>query len=278
VRIRCALFQRIIARHATIEQVLEDTMHKTLFSIILICAALFATGCGRSRLQSQSKDNSAASQTSENSPQPAPQPAAQPAPQAPSSQSQPLMAKSSPPPTAAQPPVQQAPQPLILPAGTAIAVVTSGPISSASSEPNQVFQATVAHPIVLGSKTVIPTGTPVAIKILESSSAGKIKGEGTLSLTLAAVQLRGQMHPVAASSVTQTSKGRGGRSAKVIGGTGAAGALIGGIAGGGKGAAIGALAGAGAGTAGAAMTGKRDVEIPAETLLSFKLTQPLQVR
>ncbi len=64
----------------------------------------------------------------------------------------------------------------------------------------------------------------------------------------------------------------------MIGGGTGLGAIIGGIAGGGKGAAIGALAGAGAGTAGATMTGKRDISIPAETVLSFKLSQPLQLR
>ena len=58
---------------------------------------------------------------------------------------------------------------------------------------------------------------------------------------------------------------------KVIGGTAAVGAFIGALAGGGKGAAIGAGAGAGAGTAGAAATGKKDVRLPAEAVVSFTL-------
>ncbi len=59
------------------------------------------------------------------------------------------------------------------------------------------------------------------------------------------------------------------RDTVAIGGGAGAGALIGGLAGGGKGAAIGAGVGAGAGTAGAAATGKKDVNFPAETRLSF---------
>jgi hypothetical protein len=61
----------------------------------------------------------------------------------------------------------------------------------------------------------------------------------------------------------------------MVGGGAGVGALIGGLAGGGKGAAIGAIAGAGAGTAGAAFTGNRDIVLPAESMLSFKLTEPL---
>jgi hypothetical protein len=51
--------------------------------------------------------------------------------------------------------------------------------------------------------------------------------------------------------------------------------LIGGIAGGGKGAAIGAGVGAAAGFIGGALTGNKQIEIPAESALSFTLTQPL---
>lgn len=59
--------------------------------------------------------------------------------------------------------------------------------------------------------------------------------------------------------------------AEIPGGTATAGAVIGAIAGGGKGVAIGAGAGAAAGTAGAAATGKQDVSLPAETVLTFTI-------
>jgi hypothetical protein len=63
-----------------------------------------------------------------------------------------------------------------------------------------------------------------------------------------------------------------------VGGGAGLGAIIGGLAGGGKGAAIGVLAGAGAGTAGAAFTGNKDIVLPAESALSFKLLQPLVLK
>ena len=64
---------------------------------------------------------------------------------------------------------------------------------------------------------------------------------------------------------------------KAIGASGGFGALLY-TRGAGDGAAIGAGAGAGAGTAGAAFTGKRDITIPAETRLRFKLKEPLEVK
>ena len=74
------------------------------------------------------------------------------------------------------------------------------------------------------------------------------------------------------------SKGKGKRTAGfVAGGGGGGGALIGGLAGGGKGALIGGLLGAGAGTAGAAFTGNKDITVPAESVVTFNLTEPFTV-
>ena len=78
--------------------------------------------------------------------------------------------------------------------------------------------------------------------------------------------------------MVRSAKGKGKRTAVMAGGGAGLGALIGGLAGGGKGAAIGALAGGGAGTAGAAFTGSKDIVLPAESALSFKLEQPLEIR
>src|SRR5581483_3096072 len=77
---------------------------------------------------------------------------------------------------------------------------------------------------------------------------------------------------------TRSAKGKGKRTAVAVGGGAGLGALIGGLAGGGKGAAIGAAAGAGAGTAGAAFTGNKDIVLPAESTVSFRLVQPLEIK
>lgn len=79
------------------------------------------------------------------------------------------------------------------------------------------------------------------------------------------------------SSIARVEKGKGRRTAGFIGGGAGLGAIIGGIAGGGKGALIGGLAGAGAGTAGGALTGNKNIYIPAETILTFRLERSVHL-
>jgi hypothetical protein len=107
---------------------------------------------------------------------------------------------------------------------------------------------------------------------------GRFKGGAKLALTLNSVTINGTKHDIQTTHVAQSAKGKGKRTATMIGGGAGAGALIGALAGGGKGAAIGAVVGAGAGTAGSAFTGNKNIVLPAETSLSFKLNQPLEVK
>jgi hypothetical protein len=92
------------------------------------------------------------------------------------------------------------------------------------------------------------------------------------------VTLGGDAYDIKTSSVSRYQKGKGKRTAAMIGGGAGGGALIGGLAGGGKGALIGAVLGGGAGTAGAAYTGEKEVVLPAESTLSFKLTEALTIK
>ena len=170
------------------------------------------------------------------------------------------------------------PQPIVVPAGTAITIRTNQPLGSKTSQTGNVFSGTVMTPITIEGEVVIPSGSEVSGIVKEAKKAGKIKGAAVLRLSLESVTINGHTYNLQAEEVSQTSTGKGKRSAAVIGGGTGLGAAIGGIAGGGKGAAIGALTGAAAGTIGAATTGKRDIDLPAEAALSFKLTQPLTLK
>ena len=118
----------------------------------------------------------------------------------------------------------------------------------------------------------------LAFVCADAKSAGRFKGNAAISVTLTAVRVNGEEYKLRTSEVTEAGKGRGKRTAVGAGGGAVVGGLIGALAGGGKGAAIGAGAGAGVGTAGTALTGNRDITIAPETMLRFKLREPLEVR
>jgi hypothetical protein len=151
-------------------------------------------------------------------------------------------------------------------------------IGSKTSQPGDRFHASLAEPIAVDGKTVAGSGSGVSGAVTEAHAAGRFKGAATLNVVADTLTIHGVPYRIQTMPLTQQSKGKGKRTAGLIGGGAGGGALIGGLAGGGKGAAIGALVGAGAGTAGAAFTGKRDITLPAESALSFQMTAPLKIK
>lgn len=165
-----------------------------------------------------------------------------------------------------------------VPAGTVLTVRLGQTVGSKASRPGDEFEATLAEPVASNGSVLIPEGATVRGVVEEAVPLGKFKGGARLRLSLREITVGGKSYEVQTSSVERSAKGKGKRTATMIGGGAGLGALIGGLAGGGKGAAIGALAGGGAGTAGAAYTGNKEIVLPAESALSFKLLQPLDVK
>lgn len=171
-----------------------------------------------------------------------------------------------------------APTTATIPAGTIITVRLGESVGSKISQSGQSFSATIASAVQVDGNTVIPAGATASGVVVDAKPLGRFKGGAVLQLKLTSINVHGSDASVETSSVVRTATGKGKRTGAMIGGGAGLGAIIGGIAGGGKGAAIGALAGAGAGTAGTAFTGNKDIVLPAESALSFKLEQPLTVK
>lgn len=174
-------------------------------------------------------------------------------------------------------PKQEAPPPIIVPAGTSISVTVDQSVSSKDSEPGLRVAASLAEPVVVDGQEVIRRGAKVSGTVTDAKSAGRFKGNAELGITLSSVEVDGRKYTIHTSTFSEASKGRGKRTAEGAAIGAGAGALIGALAGGGKGAAIGAGAGGGAGVAGTALTGNRDITIAPETKLQFKLTKALEI-
>lgn len=167
--------------------------------------------------------------------------------------------------------------PVAVPEGTAIEVTLDQSLASNQSRSGDEFAATVSQAVVVNGKTVIPKGASVHGRVVEARESGRLKGVALLRLTLEAVEVGGTSHDIQTTSISRSGGDHKKRNIAFIGGGTAAGATIGAIAGGGKGAVIGGAVGAGAGTATAAATGKKDITLPTESSLSFKLTQPVTI-
>ena len=167
--------------------------------------------------------------------------------------------------------------PMIVPAGTAIHVRLDHSLATNQNDSGETFAATVTSPVVVNGKEVIPAGAKAEGVVVTSKPSGRLKGHAYMTLALNSVNVNGTSYQVQTSTVSRQSGDHKKRNIALIGGGGGGGALIGALAGGGKGALIGGPVGAGAGLAVAAITGKKQVHIPAETAMSFRLTQPLTV-
>jgi hypothetical protein len=158
-----------------------------------------------------------------------------------------------------------------LPKDTEIKVRTDSAIP-AKPAANTKYAASVSNDVTDSSgNVVIPRGSRVQL-IAEPN--GK---DTTLDLRSVTVNSKRYLLTTEDKSSTPGGLGANKRTAKYVGGGAAVGAVLGALLGGGKGAAIGALVG-GAGGAGAQVYTGRKKEIPAETELSYKLAQDLQMR
>jgi hypothetical protein len=191
-------------------------------------------------------------------------------------------APSTAPTAAVQPAAVPAPAPLpppkpvalTAPRGTRVVVRTNETLSAGKNEVGDAFSGELEEPIVSHGATLFRRGTRVSGTVVAAKGRGRFKGEGAIGIEISSI---GSVR-VHSSEYEKESKGKGKRTGALIGGGAGLGAIIGGLAGGGKGAVIGGLAGAGAGTAGAAYTGNKDVVIPSESVLTFSLLDPLTVQ
>lgn len=210
-------------------------------------------------------------------PQPAPvvrnAPVPQPLPQQAPPQQAPVVAQAPPPP----PPPPPAPvvHNITLPAGTSIPIRITQTLDSKTTQTGDKFTGAVASDIIQDGLVVLPQGTPVTGHVDAAQDAAHFKGSALLTISLTSISRRGERVDVSTEPYTKQGEGRGKNTAEKVGGGAAVGAILGGILGGGKGAAIGSVAGGGVGAGAQAATRGQQVQIPSETVVRFKLADPI---
>ncbi len=165
--------------------------------------------------------------------------------------------------------------------GTEIAIRTDEPIDSKTSQPGQLYSATIVNQVPDSAGVfVIQPGTPAKL-VVQQIKGGGATGTPELVLALFSVDLGGKEYRVFSSDAVE--KGRAGlgankRTLEFAGGGAGLGAMFGGIFGGGKGAGIGAAAGAAGGGLTQLFTRGKQVKVPAEAEMYFRLDQSLVLR
>lgn len=161
-----------------------------------------------------------------------------------------------------------------VPAGTQILVRMVDSVDSSKSTPGARFAATLETNLQAEGAMVAAAGTTVYGRLAEAKSAGRMAGKSELRLELTEIVIGGTAYPILTGEYAIKGSSSGKRSARRIGGGAGLGAAIGAIAGNaGKGAAIGAVTG----TVGAVVQKGKKVQVPSETLLEFRLLQPVSL-
>jgi len=189
----------------------------------------------------------------------------------------PLPAPSGPTVSAVPPP--PVPVNVTIPAGTMLTIRINQRISVKTSRAGETFTGEIVDPVMTGDNNVlVPKGALVGGVVDVAHRRGHFKGRSLLELRLTSLTLNGTQYPLSTRDLAESKKGKGRRSAALIGGGSGLGMLVGGVASGGVGLVVGGLVGGGAGTAVAGLTGNRDLNIPAESIVRFKLADDLVVQ
>ena len=168
-----------------------------------------------------------------------------------------------------------------LPSGTQLMIRTDEQINADSQSVGQTYQAEIAQDIAdQNGRVIIPKGSPARLTIANVNSGTMGVGNNQVALALQSISVNGRDLMVQSDTQSASSDrgiGKNKRTAEMVGGGAVLGTVIGAVAGGAKGAILGAVLGGAAGGTAQVLTRGKEVKVPAESVLTFRLDQPMSL-
>jgi len=171
------------------------------------------------------------------------------------------------------------PRETTIPAGTVLRVRLENSVGSDISRIETPVHATLANPIVVGGRTVVPAGSAVTGSVTQATRAGNVKGRARLGMRFYSLDPADghERYRISTNSWSRIAPSTKKKDVATVAIPATGGAIIGGLVGGKKGAAIGAAAGGGGGTAVALSTRGKEVRLGRGAVLLVRLNEPLTV-
>jgi hypothetical protein len=164
-----------------------------------------------------------------------------------------------------------------IPAGTALSLVLETPLSTETSREGEAVTARIERATSEDGRVVLPGGSVLRGRVTEVDRSGRVSGRAHLAVKWDTITVRGVSRRIETSDVAMTAEANHGRDAKIIGGSTAAGAIIGGIVNGGRGAKKGAIIGVGAGTGAVLINKGSDVEMPSGSRWTVRVKETVRL-
>jgi len=165
---------------------------------------------------------------------------------------------------------------IIVPRGTVIVVRLAETLSSAANKPGDTFLTSLASPVVIGDRVVIPEGTVAKGKIVDTRNPRRLGCVSTLAVELTHLVYNGRTYELNSSQYSVGAPRNAYASAATTGGNGV-GAVLGIVIGRRRGAAIGTFLGGAAGAGVQALTKPVTAELPAESTFKLQLESPVRL-
>ena len=166
---------------------------------------------------------------------------------------------------------------VMVPKGTRISVRLQQGIHTEKNNAGDSFAALLDSPLVVDGKLLAPSGALVEGLLTDVTDSGRLEGRASLTMILRRMKIGDEEYTLSTEPLTLVAQSTKKKDATIIGGSAAAGAVIGAIAGGGKGAAVGAAVGGGSGTGYVLATKGDPVAYGPETRFTFVLTEAMDL-